>query len=148
MGFVWGLTVVSFIQFLTGFSAKPAEDKFASEQYDRLVSVFSKNKFGFHTKFMSNFDLFLEAALNERFLEESTKYQDDFTTGQEIEDTEAGLAGELAPADIRHLNRDPDNGHAEQFKALMKPDRVGTNYVKSDALSCYKIHPKGQKPLV
>jgi hypothetical protein len=113
MGFVWGLTVVSFIQFLTGFSAKPAEDKFASEQYDRLVSVFSKNKFGFHTKFMSNFDLFLEAALNERFLEESTKYQDDFTTGQEIEDTEAGLGGELAPADIRHLNRDPDNGHAE-----------------------------------
>ena len=133
---------------MTGFSETPKDNKFASEQYERLVSVFSKNKFGFHTKFMSNFDLFLEASLNERFLEESTGYQDDFITGQEIEDTESGLAGEFAPADIRHLNRDPAPEHGEQFKCLMKPDRVGTNYVKSDALSCYKILPKGQKPVV
>ena len=148
MGFVWGLTVVSAFQFLTGFSAKPETDKFGNEQYDRLVSVFSKNKFGYHTRFMSDFDKFLEAVLNERFIDESTQYYNDFTTGQEIEDTEAGLAGELAPADIRHLNRDPDHGHAEPFKCLMKPDRVGTNYPKSDALSCYKILPKGQKPSV
>merc|ERR1712072_1109202 len=121
MGFVWGLSVVSFLQFLTGFSAKPAADSFGSEQFDRLVSVFSKNKFGYHTRFMSDFDLFLEAVLNERFIDESTQYYNDFTTGQEIEDTEAGLAGELAPADIRHLNRDPDHGHAEPFKCLMKP---------------------------
>jgi len=128
MGFLWGLTVCSAFKFYFGFSAKPETDKVGAEQYDRLVSVFSKNKYGFHTRFMSDFDLFLEAVLNERFIDESTQYYNDFITGQEIEDTEAGLAGELAPADIRHLNRDPDHGHAEQFKSLMKPGRVGTNY--------------------
>lgn len=30
----------------------------------------------------------------------------------------------------------------------MNPDRVGTNYPKGDALSCYKILPKGQMPRV
>lgn len=119
-----------------------------NEQYDRLVSVFSKNKFGYHTRFMADFELFLEAMLNERFIDESTLYYDDKVTSWEIEDQEAGLAGELSEADTRHMSRDRDTADHASYKALRYPDRVGTNYEKSDALSCYKILPKGQKPIV
>ena len=96
---------------------------------------------------MADFDLFLDSILNERFIDDSTNYYQDPYTGEEIDDTESGLAGEFTPDDIRHLNRDFTE-HGTPFKCLMKPDRVGTNYVKSDALSCYKILPKGQKPIV
>ena len=130
---------------MTGFSAVPKADDFGSEQYNRLVSIFSKNKFGYHTRFMSDFELFLEAMLNERFINESTLYYDDKATSWEIEDLEAGLGGELAKADVRHVNRDVPNTDHESFKALQYPDRVGTNYDKGDALSCYKILPKGAK---
>jgi hypothetical protein len=133
---------------LTSFTAVPKADAFGAEQYDRLVSVFSKNKFGYHTRFMSDFELFLEAMLNERFIDESTLYYDDKMTTLEIEDIELGLNGEVSNADVRHLNRDRSNDDHESYVAYYYPDRVGTNYEASDALSCYKILPRGQKPLV
>ena len=70
------------------------------------------------------------------------------TTEKEITDHEAGLNSDFAHADVRHMLKDRDGGHHENFKSLRFPDRVGTNYVKSDALSCYKILPKGVKPVV
>ena len=97
---------------------------------------------------MADFELFLEAMLNERFIDESTLYYDDKMTALEVEDVEAGLNGELSLDDTRHLTRDRADAHHDSYKALRFPDRVGTNYDKSDALSCYKILPKGQKPLV
>ena len=121
-------------------------DEFGAEQYDRLVSVFEKNKMGFHTRFMSDFELFLEAMLNERFIDESTLYYDDKFTALEIEDMEAGLNGEVSNADVRHLNKDRAEEHHDNFVAWYYPARVGTNYEQSDALSCYKIHPRGVKP--
>ena len=131
-----------------GFSALPADTSRGAEEYDRLVSIFSKNKFGYHTRFMSDFELFLDALLNERFIDETTLYYDDKMTTLEIEDTEAGLSGETTEADVRHFTRDGGDAHHDDFVAWYYPDRVGDNYAKSDALSCYKIHPKGQKPLV
>ena len=80
------MTMFTFFRFVTGFSAVPKVDEKGAEQYDRLVSVFSKNKFGYHTRFMSDFELFLEAMLNERFIDESTTYTDDAMTALEIED--------------------------------------------------------------
>jgi len=62
---------------LTRFVAPKTEDKKSEEVYYRLISLFGKNRYGYHTRYMSDFDLFLEAVLNERFIEESTKYYDD-----------------------------------------------------------------------
>ena len=97
---------------------------------------------------MSDFELFLEAMLNEKFIDDSTLYYDDAFTSKEVEDMELGLNGDFSKADVRHLIKDRDAGHHESFKSLRSPDRVGTNYPKSDALSCYKILPKGQMPRV
>lgn len=91
---------------LTGFAKQKEEDKQGKEVYFRLQSIFSKNKFGYHTRFMSDFDLFLDAALNERFIDESTLYYDDEIVAKEIEDTESGLANDLSEADIRGLLHD------------------------------------------
>ena len=55
---------------------------------------------------MSDFDLFLDAGLNERFIDESTLYYDDEIVAKEIEDTESGLANDLSEADIRGLLHD------------------------------------------
>ena len=67
---------------------------------------------------MSDFDLFLEAGLNERFIDESTNYYDDEFVAKEIEDTEAGLANDMSEADIRGLLHDKSDGHHGNFKAL------------------------------
>jgi len=97
---------------------------------------------------MSDFELFLEAMLNEKFIDDSTLYYDDAFTSKEIEDMELGLNGDFSRADVRHLIKDKDAGHHESFKSLRFPDRVNTNYERSDDLSCYKILPKGQMPTV
>lgn len=44
---------------------------------------------------MSDFDIFLEAVLNERFIEDSTNYYDDPVVAKEIEDQEAGLVHDM-----------------------------------------------------
>jgi hypothetical protein len=142
------MSAFCFFRFMTGFSELPKVDAMGAEQYDRLVSVFAKNKMGYHTRFMSDFELFLEAMLNERFIDESTLYYDDAMTSLEVEDVEAGLAGESTQADVRHLNRDRDTSSHDSYVASYLPGRVGTNYASSDALSCYKILPRGQKPSV
>ena len=54
------------------FTAVPEENKNSTEIYFRLNSIFAKNKYGYATRFMSDFDLLLESALNERFVDEST----------------------------------------------------------------------------
>jgi predicted component of viral defense system (DUF524 family) len=145
---LWGLTAFAMIKAATNFSEVPKPDDIGAEGYNRLLTILSKNKYGYNTRFMSDFDLFLEALFNQRFIDESTLYYDDVTTEKEITDHEAGLNSDFAHADVRHMLKDRDGGHHENFKALCFPDRVGTNYVKSDALSCYKILPKGVKPVV
>ena len=145
---IYGVTFVSFFWAVFNFSAVKKQDEIGQEGYNRLVTHFSKNKFGYNTRFMSDFDTFLESALNEKFVDESTKYYDDAFVAKEVEDVEAGLNGDFNTADVRHLLKDKAHAHHNSFRALMKPDRVNTNYPKSDALSCYKILPKGEMPRV
>ena len=147
MAFVWGLTFFAGLKFLSKFTKVPEEDKQGPEGYSRLLSIFSKNKYGYHTRIMSDFDLLLEALLNERFIDESTKYYDDPVLQKEIEDMELGLNSDFAEADVRHLLKDKDDGHHGAAKTLRFPARVGTNYDRTDDLSIYKVHPKGVKPL-
>ena len=144
----WGFTFFAFARFLVGFSKKPEEDKKSPEVYNRLISIFSKNKYGYHTRIMSDFDLLLEAVLNERFIDDSSAYYDDPFLSKEIEDMEQGLNSDFAEADVRHMLKDKDDGHHSSKKCLRYPDRFGTNYDKSDDLSVYKVLPKGQKPIV
>mmetsp|Transcript_49242 Transcript_49242/g.67008 ORF Transcript_49242/g.67008 Transcript_49242/m.67008 type:complete len:204 (-) Transcript_49242:109-720(-) len=148
VSFIWGFSCFSVLKFMTNFSATTQEDPAEMEAYHRLITIFGKNKFGYHTRFMSDFELLLEAMLNNKFIDDATLYYDDPITSKEIEDIELGLNGDFSHADTRHLLKDKNHGHHELFKSLRNPDRVGTNYEKSDALSCYKILPKGQKPLV
>ena len=145
MTFFWGFTLVGAAKFAIGFSAAPTENEQAAELYSRINAIFSKNKYGYNTRFMSNFDLLLESVLNQRFLEESVAYYDDPSVAKEVEDMEQGLNGEFANDDIKNLLKDTSS-HGAGFKSLRYPDRVGNNYKKSDDLSCYKIHPSGSKP--
>lgn len=117
---------------LTKFAKKKEEDAKGKEIYFRLLSLFSKNKYGYHTRIMSDFELFLEAMLNEKFIEDSTLYYDDDSVSKEIEDQEAGLASDLSRADVRHLLHDKPDGHHGNFKSLVHPGRVGNNYEKGD----------------
>ena len=145
---MWGLTTIAMVKFLFSGSAVPESTEKGDEGFYRLNSIFAKNKYGYNTRFMSDFELFLEAMLNEKFIDSSTLYYDDKVVATEIEDMEAGLNGDFSQSDVRHLNHDVDNSSHDSFKALRFPARVGTNYAASDDLSCYKILPKGQKPTV
>ena len=103
---IYGVTFVSFFRAVFNFSAVKKQDEIGQEGYNRLLTLFSKNKFGYNTRFMSDFDTFLESALNEKFVDESTKYYDDAFVAKEVEDVEAGLAGDFNTADVRHLLKD------------------------------------------
>ena len=144
--FVYGMTALSAFMFFTKFTKVPVESSEEREVYKRLTTIFQKNKFGYHTRIMSDFDLLLEALLNEKFIDDSTLYYDDANNAKEIEDMEAGLNGDFTPMDIKHLNKDADDGHHGAATCFRFPDRYGTNYEKTDALSIYKVLPKGQKP--
>jgi hypothetical protein len=148
LGFFWSLTVLGMIKGATNFSEKKSENPAQKEGWHRLLTIHSKNKYGYHTRWMSDFDIFLESMLNEQFIEDSPKYYADVFTSKEIEDQETGLSGDMSHADVRHMNHDKHEDHAEPFKCTANPDRCATNYPKSDALSCYKILPKGQMPHV
>ena len=141
---MWGCTALSTVMFFAGRTSIADRDEAAitEEGYMRLRSQFSQNKFGYNTRFMSNFDSFLEAVLNERFIGESTNYYQDEVVSQEIEDMEAGLVGDFAQSDIKNLLKDHEEHSHYNFKSVRHPDRVGTNYPKGDDLSCYKILPK------
>ena len=93
---------------------------------------------------MSDFDILLEAVLNERFIEDSSAYYDDPIVSKEIEDMEQGLNSDFSESDVKHLLKDK-SAHEESKKCMRYPGRFGTNYEKSDDLSCYKILPKGEK---
>ena len=141
-GALWSITLMGAIKAGLAFSEVPASKDVENEENYRLVSIFQKNKYGYNTRFMSDFELLLESVLNEKFLDNSTLYYDDELTATEIEDQEQGLAGDFAPADVQTLLHDKSHGDHDSYKALRHPDRVGTNYPKGDALSCYKILPK------
>ena len=141
-GALYTMTLVGAFKFYNGFSAAPASKAVEEEENFRLLSIFQKNKYGYNTRFMSDFELMLESVLNEKFLDGATSYYEDELTATEIEDQENGLAGEFAPADVQTLIKDREEHDHGYFKALRYPDRVGTNYPKGDALSCYKILPK------
>ena len=142
---IWGFTAFAMVKFFAGFTSKKETDPNEAEVYFRLQSIFIKNKYGYNTRFMSDFDLLLEGVLNERFIDESTTYYDDPSVVKEIEDMELGLNGEFAEEDIKNLLKDK-GGHASRGKTLRYPGRVADNYQKSDDLSCYKVHPSGSKP--
>ena len=111
----------------------------------RLQSIFAKNKYGYNTRFMSDFDLLLDAALNQRFLDEAANYNEDPIVMKEIEDMELGLNGEFAEADVKNLLKDQGE-HPGLHKSVRNPGKVGSNYGQSDDLSCYKVHPSGSRP--
>ena len=145
MANLWGLTFCAGVKFLLKFTSKGETDPKEAEVYFRLNSIFSKNKYGYNTRFMSDFDLLLESILNERFIDESTLYYDNPVVMKEIEDMELGLSGEVSEADIKEWIKD-SHEHGSMAKTFRYPDRVGTNYPKSDDLSIYKVHPLGEKP--
>ena len=127
---------------LTKFSAQPEEDKKGAEVYHRLLSIFGKNRYGYHTRFMSDFELFLESILNEKFIDTSTLYYDDPNVTKEIEDQEAGLMGDFSDQDVKHLLHDRSTGSHDHQILIRYPGRAGDNYDLGDQLSCYKILPK------
>ena len=139
----WGFTFFAMAKFFAGFSSKAEEDKKPAEVYNRLISIFQKNQYGFHTRIMSDFDLLLEAVLNERFIDDSSAYYDDFFVSKEIDDMEQGLQSDFAESDVKHLLKDKGGDHHDSKKCLRYPARFGTNYEKSDDLSIYKVVPKG-----
>ena len=96
MSFIWGITAFSMLRFTLGFSGKKTTDPKEAEVYFRLNSIFAKNKYGYNTRFMSDFDLLLEGVLNERFIDESTLYYDNPLVTKEIEDMELGLNGDFS----------------------------------------------------
>ena len=83
---IWGLSVTCAFMGYTNFSQQAADKSLETETYYRLLSIFSKNKYGYNTRFMSDFEIFLEAVLNERFLDESVAYYQDELTSREVED--------------------------------------------------------------
>ena len=95
---------------------------------------------------MSDFDLLLQAMMNEKFLDDSTLYYDDPITSKEIEDMELGLNGDFSEADIKHLNRDKSGGHQDSATCMRYPARYANNYAPTDDLSIYKVMPRGQIP--
>merc|ERR1719146_88062 len=115
MGNLFGFTMFAALKFGIGFSAVSEKDPMQKEIYFRLNSIFAKNKYGYTTRFMSDFDLLLEGALNERFVDESTLYYDDEVVAEEIEDMEKGLNGEFSEDDIRNLLKDKSH-HGETEK--------------------------------
>ena len=139
---IWGLSVCCAFSGYTNFSQQSAHKSLETETYYRLLSIFSKNKYGYNTRFMSDFEIFLEAVLNERFLDESVAYYQDALTSREVEDQESGLAGDFAHSDVQNLIHDVHEHSHDPFTAVAWPDRVGTNYGKGDELSCYKIKAK------
>ena len=146
MASLWGLSLIGFIKFAISFRDPVEEDKKPDEIYNRLLTLFSKNKFGYHTKIMADFDLLLEASLNEKFIDDSTLYYDDPVSMSEIEDIELGLNSRMSQGDVANLMKDAPHEHASQFLSMRNPSKVGTNYGKTDALSVYKVHPAGTHP--
>ena len=142
---MYGLTFASFFKFLGGFSSVKEADPMNKEVYYRLQSIFSKNKYGYNTRFMSDFDLLLESMLNEQFIDESTAYYNDPVVASEVEDMEKGLNGEFSEEDVRNLLKDK-GGHGAGEKCFRYPARVASAYKPSDDLSVYKTHPVGTKP--
>ncbi len=140
----WGLSFLCLAKMYGNFSQDAPDNSLQNEGYHRLLTIFAKNRYGYNTRFMSDFELFLDSMLNERFLDESTLYYNDVMTGAEVQDQEMGLAGDFAASDVQNLVHDVSEHSHESFKALQWPDRVGTNFPKGDDLSCYKILPKKQ----
>lgn len=82
----WGLSVLTAFSGYSNFSQITPANDIENEKYHRLLSIFSKNKYGYTTRFMSDFEVFLQAVLNERFLDESVAYYRDEMRQTEIVD--------------------------------------------------------------
>lgn len=141
---IWAFTVISALKATTNFSKEKESDPRDKEVYFRLLTLFEKNKFGFNTRVFADFDVFLEAVVNERFLDDNSAYYDDPITGKEIEDVEMGLVTDPAEGDVQYFMRTKHEHHGEGNPVWKFPDRVGTNYSKDD-LSPYKLLPQGMK---
>ena len=98
---LWGFTFIGMLKFAFSFRKPKVEDRSAEDEtYNRLVTLFQKNKFGFHTKIMADFDRLLEALMNQKFIDDSTEYYDNPVSAKEIEDIEMGLNSDMTEADI------------------------------------------------
>ena len=86
VGALYAITVCAGIKAALGFSADPASKDVENEENFRLLSIFQKNRYGYNTRFMSDFELMLESVLNEKFLDGATAYYEDEITATEIED--------------------------------------------------------------
>ena len=147
LAFWWGFTFIGILKFVTQIKQEKKDESLDGETYNRLSTIYSKNKFGYHTRIMSDFDNFLIAAFNEKFIVDSSSYYDDPVTQKEIEDVEAGLNSDMSAADYAHGLKDKEPHHeAGPAKCLRYPGRFGTNYEKTDDLSVYKVLPKGENP--
>ena len=143
--FLLGLTfwgAVKGLQKINSHTVVHEVDEVGIEQYRRLNYHFKKNKFGFSTQIFGDFDMILEAVLNERFFNEALEYQNDEFRAQEITDNEGGLLGEMALSDIVEINKDTHEHGSGPPMSLRFPGRRMNNYPKTDDLSIYKIKTK------
>lgn len=145
---LWGFSLCCFFVFLSRMKRRGVVEDTSDEveMYHRLHTIFQKNKFGYHTRLFADFDNLLQGALNQDFINASINYYDDPVTGSEIEDVEAGLANDQSKEDIRNLLADKGAAHHDEPKCMVHPARHGLNYEKTDALSPYKVLPKGVAP--
>lgn len=68
---MWVSTCVCATYALFKFSAQKIEDEELNASYHGLVTIYNKNRYGYPTRIMADFELYLEAALNQRFLDSS-----------------------------------------------------------------------------
>ena len=81
----YGLSFLCIGSAYGNFTQETQVDELQSEGYHRLLTIFNKNRYGYNTRFMSDFDLFLISMMNEKWLDDSTLYYGDKLTGKEIE---------------------------------------------------------------
>ena len=60
-GMLYTITFISALLATQNFSVPKPGKPVEEEQHYRLLSIFAKNKYGYNTRFMSDFEQFLEA---------------------------------------------------------------------------------------
>lgn len=68
---MWVATCIAAVSACFKFSAQAVEDEELNASYHSLVTIYNKNRYGYPTRIMADFELYLEAALNQRFLDSS-----------------------------------------------------------------------------
>ena len=140
---IYGITFFAGVRIFTEMSTAPKDNTGDNIVYQRLTTIFQKNKFGYHTQLYADFDNLLQTSLNEQMADKSSPYYDDPSACDEIQDVEEGLNGQQTEEDIFSLVQDKDDHHGNPKLVMQYPGRVGYNYERTDDLSIYKVHPRG-----